>query len=263
MKNLFAKTLHDKRAFLFGWSLGLAFVGFLITLFYPSFHQDMGLDQLIQALPTPLQGLIGDLADFQHVDSYLGSQLFDIRMPILLGILAIILAVGLSVGEEDKGYIRSLLALPLSRGSILWQKWLAIVYICFWVTTATLLGIVIGLFVIHETVDPLVLARLGAMTLLLAVALASFIFGIGIATGKRGLTMTLAVVVTVGSFLLATFAKAVDWLEPYAPASIFHYFPAVDIAKGTIEPFNIAIYVSLIAISLCIGLLGFRHRDVR
>ncbi len=263
MYNLFTKTLYDKRAFIIGWSLGLAFIGFLMALFYPAFHQDNGIDQLVKSLPPAFQGLVGNLDNLKELSTYLGSQLFDIRVPIFISILTIILAVGLTVGEEEKGQLRTLLALPLSRTRILLSKWLAIVIICFAVTVATIIGIEIGVKVIGESLDWIVLLRLGSMMWLLSVTIATMIFGIGLATGNKGATTGIGVFVTVGSFLLTTFAQSVDWLQPYENISLLHYFHAPDIARGVIDLWDVAVYICIIIVFLLIAFVLFRHRDVR
>lgn len=263
MRNLFTKTLYDKRAFIIGWGLGLGFTGFLLTIFYPAFHQDNGLDQLIKSLPPAFQGLVGSLDNLKELSTYLGSQLFNIRIPIFLSVFTILLAVGLTVGEEEKGQIRTLASLPLSRRSIIFSKWLGIVIICLITSIATVLGIMLGTSVIHETIDIMVLVRLGGVMTLLAIALATMIFGVGLATGKKGLTTAVGVLVAVGSFLLTTFASAVDWLVPYEKFSILHYFPAPDIARGTVDPMNIIVYVGITIVFLVIAFVAFARRDLR
>lgn len=262
MFNVFVKTLRDKRFFILGWSLGLAFLGFLMTTFFPSFNGGQ-IDGLVETLPPALQGLLGDLQDWRQLPGYLGSQIFDIRLPIFISILSILLAMSLTVGEEDKGQLRTLISLPLSRRSILWGKWLAMVSICFVASLATIVGIVLGLVVINETVDAMVLVRLGLFTWLLVASLASVLFAAGLATGNRGFTTALALILTIGSFLLSTFAQAVDWLEPYAFLSFFHYFPAVEIARGTVEWSNVVFYGAGIALALLVTHLLFTRRDIK
>lgn len=263
MRNVFSKTLYDKRAFIIGWSLGLIALGFLMTIFYPAFHQDNGLDQLVKNLPSAFQSLVGNLANLKQLPTYIGSQLYDVRIPIFVSILSIILAVGLSVGEEEKGQLRMLAVLPLSRTHIVISKWLAVVVIGLIVTLATVVGIELGLFVINETLDWQVLARLSVMMWLLAVALATIVLSIGLASGRRGLTMGIGVLLAAGSFILTTFTQSVDWLQPYEKLSLLHYFPATEVAKSGIDIFDVGIYVGLIIIALIIGVFGFRRRDIR
>ncbi|MET0979833.1 MAG: ABC transporter permease subunit [Candidatus Saccharimonadales bacterium] len=263
MFNVFTKTLYDKRAFIFGWSLGLIVLSFMMMAFYPAFHQDSGIDELVKNLPAAFQGLVGDLNNLKALSTYIGSQLFDVRIPIFVSILTIILAVSLTVTEEEKGQLRTLTALPLSRTHILFSKWLAIVVICLLAAFATAIGIEVGLVAIGETLDWMVVLRLCAMMWLLSVTLATVIFGIGLATGKRGLTMGFAVIVAIGSFILTTFARSVEWLQPYEILSIFHYFPAATVARDAIATGDVLVYLVIIAVFLVIGAVGFRQRDIR
>lgn len=264
MRNVVMKTLYDKRTFLIGWSVGLLFLGWLMTIFFPSLKSSSGdLIKLTATLPPAFAGLVGNLGDLTHPGTYLGSQLFDIRMPIFIAILSIILGVSLSVTDEERGGLRVLSALPISRRSILLQKWSAVVIITVLAVTFTCAGVVIGLVTIHESLDPAVLFRLGSLTALLAVALSTFILCVGLATGKRSVTMAVGVVVAIGSFILTTFARSIDWLKDYEKVSLFHYFPAVDVAKGTVTPGNILVYAAVIVISLTAALLVFSRRDIR
>jgi ABC-2 type transport system permease protein len=263
MYNLFTKTLYDKRSFIIGWGLGMAILGFLMMSFYPAFHQDDGLDQLVKNLPPAFQGLVGNLDNLKELPGYIGSQLFDVRKPIFVSKIAIILAVGLTIAEEERGQLRMLLAMPLSRSNILFSKWLAVVAIGFLTTLAVIIGMLLGLVVIHESLAADSIVRLGVMTWLLTVCLATIVFGIGIASGRRGLTMGLGVTIAVGSFILTTFAKSVDWLEPYEVVSLLHYFPAVTVAKSGIALSDAAVYGGIIIAVLLVSVAFFRRRDVR
>lgn len=263
MRNIYLKTLYDKRAFIFGWSLGMAFIAFLMTVFYPAFQQDNGIDQLLEALPPAFQGLVGDLANLKQLSTYLGAQLFEIRMPIFLSVMTIILALGLTVSEEDRGELRTLLASTPSRGRILIEKWLAAVTITLLTTLGALAGIGLGFISIGESTDFDVLVRLVSLMWLLAIAMVSLVMAVGLASGKRSLTNGFAVIVMIGSFLLTTFAQAVDWLEPYKVLSIFTYYPAPDIATGTVEPGNVLFYAVIVVVSLVSGWFFFRRRDVQ
>jgi ABC-type transport system involved in multi-copper enzyme maturation permease subunit len=262
MFSLFKKTLYDKRSFIIGWGLGMAFIAFLMTVFYPAFHQDNGISQLIESLPPAFQGLVGDLNNLKEMSTYLGSQLFDIRMPIFLSIFTIILAAGLTTTEEEGGQMRTLAAMPISRVGILFAKWFSGVFISLVISLTTAAGIGIGLMVIGESLDILVLVRLCAMMLLLAVTIFTMIFSIGLISGKKGITTGLGVIITVGSFLLTTFAQSVDWLVSYERFSILHFFHAPEIATGTIHPSDVAVYGVIIVVFIVTAIVVFRRRDL-
>ncbi len=262
MFNLITKTLRDKRFFILGWTCGIGFLAFALTSFYTSFNGGQ-IDQLLKSLPPALEGLVGNLQDWRQLPGYLGSQIFDIRLPIFISILSILLAVSLTVGEEDKGQLRTLVAMPISRTKIIFGKWLAIIVICLVVSLATAAGIGLGLLQIHQSLDGMVLVRLVAFTWLMVITTATLIFSIGIASGKHGLTTGVGIILTIGSFLLTTFSKSVDWLKNYEWLSLFHYFPATDIAKGTIEWGNVVVYGVLSLLSLLVAFLFFLRRDVK
>jgi len=262
MRNVFFKTLYDKRWFILGWSLGMAFLGWLMTIFFPTFHQDNTIEQLVKALPPAFAGLVGDLANLSEIPTYLGAQLFNVRIPMLISIFSILLAVGLTVAEEEKGWFRTLTALPISRAGIVLQKWLAIVVASVLATLAVCIGVELGLLQIGETIDTVTLLRLGGLMALLVVALSSIIFAIGMATGKRGLTTGVGILIAIASFILTTFATSVDWLKDWEKLSIFHYYPAPDIAKDIVHPENWIVYTVLIVVSLIVALIFFRRRDI-
>jgi ABC-2 type transport system permease protein len=262
MFNIFRKTLNDRRFFILGWSLGLAFLGFVMVSFFTSFSGGE-IDQLMKTLPPALQGLVGDLQDWKNLPGYIGSQVFDIRLPILVSILSILLAVGLTVGEEDRGQLRTLIGLPISRRGIIVGKWCAVVTICFIASLAVIVGIVAGVPLTGQSIDAIVLVRLGLFTWLLITALATLIFALGLATGNRAVTTGVGIVVAIGSFLLTTFSTSVSWLKDYEWVSFLHYFPATAIAKGDINWWNIAVYVGVIAISLIITFIFFPRRDIK
>lgn len=265
MFNLFLKTMYDKRVFVIGWGLGLAFFGFLMMLFFPAF-QNSGLNQLLSGLPPEmkaLKGLIGDLDALSTTSGYLAGQFFDIRVPMFISIFSVILAVGLSIRDEEEGYLRTLLALPLSRVKLFFGKLLAIVVICVITVIATVIGLWSGSLLVNLIIDWTVVFNLSLVMLVLSICMTTVVYCIGLATGKRGLTMGLGIIIGAGSFLLTTFAKSVDWLQPYEKISLFHYFPAADIVKNGIQLSDILVLSSVSIIAIIIAIIFFRRRDVR
>lgn len=262
MFNLYWKTIWDRRFFLIGWSLGIILMAYVMTIFFPTFN-DGQLDELLATMPPALQGIVGDLSSLSELPTYLGDQLFEIRLPIFVSILAILLAMGLTVTAEDKGELRTTVSMPISRSKIIWAKWFAILDTTFVATLAIAAGVYLGVWQIGESLSFEVMAWLLLGSWLLLVAMATIIFSIGIATGNRALTMTVAIVLTVGSFILSTFASAVDWLEPYAWLSIFHYFPASEVAADVMLGWeSILVYIVLTLLPLTVAFLLFRRRDI-
>lgn len=264
MNSVLLKTLYDRRWFTLGWTLG--FVGFaaLMVSFYPAMHQDGALDALVENMPKAFEGLVGNLASLKSFDTYLASQLFDIRLPLIAGIMAIILAQGLSTHEEERGELRTILSLPISRTKLLIEKWLALVII----TGITVIGLGIGIYVTVPVttgaeLELLTFIKLAAMTWLLMVTYGTIAFAVGMISGSRSVATLVSIFVIIGSFILTTFAPAVDWLGQYEKLSLLYYFPAVEIVQYGIAKTNVLVLSGVTLVALLSAISVFRHRDVR
>ena len=263
MRSVYLKTLYDKRYFILGWFLGLAGLGALMASFYPAMRQEDVFGALIDNMPEAFKGLVGSLSDLSQFDTYMASQLFDIRLPLIAGIMGIILGLNLSIADEEKGELRTVLSLPVSRLKLLVQKWLAMVTILLLVTGGIAAGVYAVLpFLEDASIDGEdMLALLGASWLIM-ITFGTIPFSIGFLSGRRALATGLSILTVIGSFILSTFGQAVDWLEPYEKLSLLHYFPAVDIVKAGIEPYNIAVFGGITIVLLIVSLIVFRRRDV-
>lgn len=262
MRSIYLKTLYDKRSFIVGWTIGFTALAALMTSFFPAMRTT-GLDELVKNLPPAFKGLIGDLSLLQNFDTYLASQLFDIRVPLIAGIMAIILGLGLSVAEEESGELRTLTALKIGRVSLLIQKWLAMVTII----AVTAIGFLAGTYLVIPLIDDASigldeLLRLIAMTLLVMVTYGTIPFAVGLASGRRAAATFVAIFVIIGGFILASFGQAVDWLADYEKFSLLYYFPANDIVKGNIALGDVAVLGGITITLLIIAIIAFRRRDI-
>lgn len=264
MNSVLLKTLYERRWFALGWTVGfMAFAALMVT-FYPAMHMDGAIDALLANMPKAFEGLIGDLADLNSFPTYIASQLFDIRLPLIAGIMAIILGQSLSTAEEERGELRTLLALPMSRVRVLFEKWLALILITGLTVGALGAGVVVtGAFVEGATMDIGDLLSLLAMTWLLMITYGTIAFGVGMVTGAKGAATGISILVIIGSFILSTFGQAVDWLKDYERLSLIHYFPAVDVVKSGIVWQDVSILGGLIILVLIVATIVFRRRDIK
>jgi ABC-2 type transport system permease protein len=246
-----------------GWTVGFIALAALMTTFYPAMHQDGSIDALVKNLPDAFKGLVGDLANLNEFPTYIASQLFDIRMPIIAGVMAIILGLGLSVAEEETGELRTILSLPVSRLKLFVEKWLAMVTIML----VSALGLVAGIYLTAPFIEGAdikidVIIRLTTMTWIMMVTFGTIPFAFGMATGKRSIASGVGILSVIGGFLLATFGKAVDWLQDYEQLSLLHYFPAAEVAKHSIAFTDVLVLVGTTGILFGIALILFRRRDI-
>lgn len=262
MSTLFLKTLYDKRWFVLGWSIALCAMVVLVLSFYPAFSEDNTFEALSKNVPSQFKELVGDADSFKTISGYISQQLFDIRIPLLFMIMAIILGIGLSVGEEEKGTLRTTLVLPISRVRIVAEKWLAATVIMAVTALAVIAGIYIGLAIINEMASMDLIWQLGLLSWLFGISAAAIPLGVGLLTGNRAITMALAILTTIGSFILSTFGQAVDWLEPFEKYSLMHYYDATKIVDGGIPGSDIIVLGGIFIVMFIVASTGFRYRDV-
>lgn len=263
IRSVYSKTLWEKRFFIVGWTIGFMALAALMTSFFPAMRTE-GLTDLVKNFPPAFEGLIGNLALLHDFDTYIASQLFDIRVPLIAGVMAIIIGLNLSIAEEETGELRTITALPIGRLSVLVQKWLAM----FTIMVITTTGFLIGMYLVTPFIDDATIAtddalRLIAMTLLIIVTYGTIPFAVAFATGRRSAATFAAILVIIGGFILSTFGSAVDWLADYEKFSLLHYFPAVDIIKdNTVQLSDVAVLGGLTVVLLLMAIVAFRHRDI-
>ncbi|HEX6462620.1 MAG TPA: ABC transporter permease subunit [Candidatus Saccharimonadales bacterium] len=263
MHSLFTKTLFDKRWFMIGWSFGIILMAWMVIIFFPSLAQSFDMSEISKKLPEQLQGLLGDVSAFSNIDGYITSQLYDIRLALFFLLMGLLLANSLTVTEEDQGKIRTLTATALSRGRILWEKWLAGVLIMGLAALATGVGVYLGVISIGEEFHHTLIGQLSLMTWIFGITALTIPMMIGFATGSKAITMPIGLIVTIGSFILTTFGKNIDWLEQPERASLMHYFDPSLVQKSGLQLDHISILAGITLIMLAVGWLSFRLRDLR
>src|SRR5690242_9657286 len=119
LKNIFLKTLFEKRWMMLWWALSSVGLTIFIILFFPSLRDSFG--EALKNIPDSMRSLVGNASDYQTLAGYVNIQVFQqmIFLPIILGI---ILATGLLAGDENDGTLQTLLTYPVSRTKVYLHK---------------------------------------------------------------------------------------------------------------------------------------------
>lgn len=259
-KNVFTKTLYDKRGFMLGWSLGLMVMAAITIAFFPTIKDQIGT--LFANVPKALESVTGTSEDYKNIIGYVATGVFDLRIPMLALTMAIILGLGLSVGEETSGRIYQLLAQPLSRSKIIWQKWLAMVAAFIVVHAALSVAIIGVVLAIRESMALSQILAGTLMCLLLTTTVGSLTLALGFGAGRRGLATMLITSYAFGSYLLTSFAAQVDWLKSIEITSIFHYYKASEAIKVGLNTEHVLVLVLISVGAVLAGSILFSRRDI-
>jgi len=260
-KNIFLKTLHEKRWMMLFWSLGVVAMAMLMMAFYHSFSAG-GFDEVLKNLPKSFQGLVGNVADLKTVSGYVSQEVFALRIPLLTLIMGVVLFTALVAGDESQGTLQTLLAQPVSRLRVFIEKYLAALVISFVICFGAFVGVLLGLILIHEHMSWLHLFESVVGVWLLTLVFGTFGFALGAITGKRGLTGSLTGLVTFGTYLITSFAPNVAGLKNVEKLSPFHYYNNPGIAQHGLQTHNVVVMVALIVVPLVVGAVVFQRRDI-
>lgn len=262
MRSLLLRTLYEKRWFFAGWSLVFAVMTTVVLMLYPSFSQGPGIDEIAKTVPTQLRGLIGDPSQYKTIEGFIGTQIYDIRMPLLIMIMGLVLASSLTIREEESGELRTLSSLAMSRTRLLLEKWLAGWLIIIGLNLIAVAGTYVGVISLGESIPHELIWRLMVLSSLFGIVAFSIPFSIGLATGRRAPTMFIGLLITIGSFLLTTFAKAVEWLQDWEVLSLVHYYDTTALREGYVDRLDVFVLLMIGLIAFIVMWSMFRRRDI-
>ena len=262
MRSYLQRTVYEKRGFILGWGAVYAFMSALVVSFYPSFKTDGSLDTLIASMPEQMRGFIGDPSVFSTIPGYIATQVYDIRLSLIIAISTLVLAVGLSLKDEESGDMRTTLSTSLSRDRLFLEKFFAASVILTLFNFIVYAAVYLSLLGLSESVPHELLIKSAGLGSLFSIAAFAIPFSIGMATGKRAVTMVIGLIVAIGSYILTTFSRTVEWLKDWSSLSLMHYFDTDGLRTGEFSMLNVWVLVFVILLAVCIGLLCFRRRDI-
>lgn len=259
---LLLRTLYEKRWFFMGWSIVFTVMTTLIVMFYPSFNLGPSMEEVIKTIPPQFHGMIGNPKHFHTIEGFIASQIYTVRMPLLIMIMGLLLATALTLREEESGEMKTLNMLSLSRTRILLEKWFAGWIIIIGLNLVAVAGTYVGIMSLGESYPHDMIWRLMLLSTLFGIIAFTIPFSIGIATGRRALTLFVGIVVTIGSFLLTTFAKSVDWLRYFEVMSLMHYYDVETLREGHFDRLDLWALVLIGIAAFVLMWASFRRRDL-
>lgn len=263
LTSVFAKNLYDMRGGLIWWSVGLVLTNLMIVLIFPSIEESSAaLTEYMDNLPPAMVALFGDIQEFATMEGYLGLELFGFFLPALTLGFGIAYGGGVIGSEEDRGTLDLLLSYPISRRSVLTQKFGAIAVFALLVLVTSTLGLLLGVALVDATVDIGNLAaavlNVGLLTLVFG-TLALALTGVGLSRGAAsGISAGLAAI----TFLMNGLAPLADLPDALRHITPWYYYDASEVLLTGFVPANTAVLVVAIVTLLVIGLLGFQRRDI-
>jgi ABC-2 type transport system permease protein len=124
----FKHALRRLRGRIIGWSIGVGLYSLMMVFMYDTVLEMMDLTELLDAYPPEMMAFIGvtDAHAIMTPAGYLEAYFFN-YMTLIIGIFVIGAAVGMLVGDEERGVLDLVLAHPISRTALFGGRALALV----------------------------------------------------------------------------------------------------------------------------------------
>lgn len=259
LKNIFAKTLYERRWGLLWWTLAMLLMTLFVMLIFPTFKDTFG--QQLNNVPDSLKSVFGEAADYQRIEGFIELQVF-LQMIFLTIIYGAILFSGLLAGDEGDGTLQTLLSQPVKRQQVYFQKLLAGGLLLAVVCLGMFAGIALGALAIGESVN-LWRVLQGTFNVWLITAVFSLMaYSLGAITGRRGLSGGLAGVYAFMSYLVTSLVATVSFLKVVNYLSPIKYLSSPRVMDHGLSLSNVAILAAAGAGLIALGWITFKKRDV-
>jgi ABC-2 type transport system permease protein len=249
------------------WSAGLSALVLFVVAAYPSVRDSSaGFDSYLESLPEGVVELLGAQGGLTSPDGYLNSQMYSNIFPLLLIVLGIGAASWAVAGSEGDGTLEMLLANPVSRARVAFERLAGVlvltgaVGLVATVVTALMLPVVdlSGL-----PGDAVWAAGLGSWAL--AVCFSAVSFGVGAATGSKTLALGSGSAAAAGTYVLFGLTAFVGAIEPLRWVCPWFWFLDADPLGGADARFGlqgVALPLAVGAAFVGVGVARLVRRDI-
>ena len=261
--SILQQALQEQVRSLIWWCVGIALTAGLYVAIYPAIK-----DVFAELEDTPAEFLqtlgVEGVADLATPAGCLHVELFSITAPVIFMIFTIARGVGAIAGAERSGDMELLLANPVERSQIVWQRFVAmlasasVLAVIMWATLAV--GIPIGVW---SELSLWNLTQAMFSLLLVGGAFGGLAFAMSGATGRTGLSYGVVGVLAVATYIINGLAQTVESIEFLQWISPFHYYVGNDPLANGIQVWHALVLLAIIAVGLILAVTTFQRRDLR
>jgi ABC-2 type transport system permease protein len=252
--------MRMRRRSLLGFAFGMAVYALVIVALYPTFKDDHSLDRFTEKSST-VAALFGANGPLTTPSGWLNANLYGNFVPLVVLLLTIGYGAHAIAGQDEDGTLGLVTSLPVSRRSVVLQKFATMCVQAVPVSVVTLLCVVAGRgFDLHLTTGALVGITVGCV--LLGIDFGALALLIGAASGSRGVALGITSSIAAASYLVSSLAPVVDWIRPARYVSLFYWSVGNGQLTHGIGGTSIAVLAAAAAALAAAAVVAFARLDV-
>jgi ABC-2 type transport system permease protein len=259
MINLLIHEIRSRWKAIIIWGIGLVVFGAVYLSIAPELFEQ--LKSLTNLSVYKMVGL-----HLESVEGYISSVVLA-YISFIMGIYSIIISTSTLAGEEDKGTLELLVALPLVRWKIVAAKAIALCGVVFIILIIAGLGNAFALAVIKSTYPINITPFSFFMALLCSLPLLSGCIMIGIFLGSFMPNRRTAAVVLSVYFVVSYFGKHIaDFIKSVEPLKFFCLFNYYDTTETIftegVRLSDVVVLLGVAAVFFILALIFFNRRNI-
>ena len=262
MMRVLRKSLRDNRRGWIGWAIALAAVAAMYANFWPTIGKNPQMEEAIKAYPQALKEAL-HMEDLSRPETYLGSTVFGLLIPILLAIMAISAGVKAIAGDEESGTLDLIAAQPVSRVSLALQRFGAIV------VAVVVLSAIVGLTITglrgpaqYPEVAAGNIAATAFQLALFGMLFGALAYAVGAWTGRKAVALAVGAGAAVLGYLANSFLPQIEGLKWTQKLSPFYWYLGGDPLTNGLDWAGIGLLAGVSAILVALGTWRFAQRDI-
>ena len=258
------KAFYDQWRATLGMAVFVAAYAGLILAIFPSISSIIEIRDIFNKLPEAFRAASAPAGvDITTPEGYIATEFFSLIGPLLFFAYTIAIGGSATAGEEERGTIDMLMALPIPRWRVLLEKFAGLVIGTAVIACALLAGMALG-----GLAAGLQLRLDGVAAIIASAALLTTLFGalamwIGALSGRRTFSIGLAFALAVGSYFVYSFSALVEVIKPARPFSPLTYYIGDNPLVNGLRFADVAVLAGVTVVFVVLALVAFQRRDLR
>ena len=261
VSKIWVKTASEHQGLLFITAALMFFVmGVMIGPMYGLF--DDALAEYMDELPEVLLALFGG-GDMSTPEGWYQAETFGMVAPIAVMVVTVAIGARALAGEEEHRTMGLLLANPIKRSTVVYQKTFAMVLYAFAVGFATFAGVAVGSLLGGLDMSIGNIAATSLLVTLVGSVFGAFALALSAATGRVNVAVYGAVGAALVLYVLNALLPFTDNLVGFAKWSPFYYYLSSDPMMNGMNWGHGAVLIGLTVVLIGLSVVLFQHRDLR